>query len=180
MNETAKNFIIIALLVVVAVLAVKLIPKKDNTDNIDLTVITDFHTCSEAGFPVLETFPAQCRTSDGRTFVEDINENAEVVLSTPTRDALVTSPLSVSGKAKGGWFFEANIPVTLKDANGKVLAQKGAQATEPWQTPEFVNFSTVLEFTTPTTTTGILLVEKDNPSGLPENSGSYAIPVRFK
>ncbi|HYC29243.1 MAG TPA: Gmad2 immunoglobulin-like domain-containing protein [Chitinophagaceae bacterium] len=183
MNNNSKNYIIVALLAVVAILALIYIPRRDNNDNADdqdLTQITNFLTCSEAGYPVLETFPAQCRTPDGRTFVEDTNEHVDVVLSTPVRDGLVTSPLTVSGKARGNWFFEANLPVTLKDANGKILAQKGAQAEGEWMTTDFVNFTTVLEFSAPTTDTGILLVEKDNPSGLPEHAGSYAIPVRFK
>jgi hypothetical protein len=137
-------------------------------------------TCSESGFPVMESSPRQCRTPDGRLFVEDVSENAEVVISTPMRGQVVTSPLTVSGKAKGNWFFEANIPVTLKDSNGKTLVQKGAQAQGDWMTTDYVNFTIVLEFEQPTTEEGYLLIEKDNPSGLPENDSSFAIPVRFR
>jgi hypothetical protein len=88
--------------------------------------------------------------------------------------------LTVTGKAKGNWYFEANLPVTLKDSNGKVLAQVGAQAQGEWMTEDYVNFTAVLNFPTPTTEFGVLLIEKDNPSGLPENDASYAIPVRFR
>jgi hypothetical protein len=179
MNTDYKNFIIVGLIAVVAILALVLIPRNRDEDDKN-ALVTDYHTCVEAGFPILETFPPQCKTSDNRTFTDDINENAEVVISTPERGALVTSPLTVSGKAKGTWFFEANIPVTLKDTNGKVLSQVGAQAQGEWMTSEYVNFTTVLNFSAPETEFGVLLIEKDNPSGLPENDASFAIPIRFR
>jgi hypothetical protein len=36
--------------------------------------ITDFEACVAAGYPVAESYPRQCRTSDGRVFVEEIEE----------------------------------------------------------------------------------------------------------
>lgn len=182
-----RNYIIIGLLAVIALLALLYLPKKDasqtnnNNDQDGQTVtVTDFMSCAEAGYPVAESFPAQCRTPDGQVYVEDINESPEVVITSPTRGQLVTSPMTVSGKAKGNWFFEANLPITLKDETGKVLVQKGAQAEGDWMTPDYVNFSMVLEFAPPTTQYGVLLIEKDNPSGLPQNDSSFAIPVKFR
>lgn len=35
-------------------------------------VITNFEECIKAGNPVLESYPAQCRTPDGKHFVEEI------------------------------------------------------------------------------------------------------------
>ncbi|MBX4188290.1 MAG: Gmad2 immunoglobulin-like domain-containing protein [Candidatus Doudnabacteria bacterium] len=183
MNNQLKNVIIVVLLVAVVGLLLVLLPKKDKEQpgqQTDTSDIVDFHTCEEAGYPVLETYPQQCRTPDGKSFTEDLSENAEVVINTPTRGATVKSPLTVTGKAKGNWFFEANIPVTLKDSNGKVLAQIGAQAQSDWMTTDYVNFTAVLNFPIPSTEFGVLLIEKDNPSGLPENDASYAIPVKFK
>jgi hypothetical protein len=180
MNNTLKNVLIVVLLAVIAGLVIYLIPKREDPVDERNAHVSDFLTCSEAGFPVMESYPAQCRTSDGRVFVEDVNENAEVVVTVPTQGQTVTSPMTVTGKAKGNWFFEANLPVTLKDQNGKVLAQKGAQAQGDWMTTDYVNFTTVLEFTTPETQYGVLLIQKDNPSGLTENDASYAIPVRFR
>lgn len=34
--------------------------------------ITSFADCAEAGYPVMESYPEQCRTPDGRTFTRDI------------------------------------------------------------------------------------------------------------
>lgn len=33
--------------------------------------IANFEECAEAGYPVMESFPRQCRTPDGRLFVEE-------------------------------------------------------------------------------------------------------------
>jgi len=37
-----------------------------------LAAIEDFDTCAAAGYPVMESFPPQCRPPAARTFVEDI------------------------------------------------------------------------------------------------------------
>lgn len=142
--------------------------------------VADFHSCIDAGYPTLESFPRQRKTPDGQTFTEEIKELPEVIVETPTRGALVTSPLTVKGKARGTWFFEANLPVTLKDQNGKILAQKGFQAKTNWMTEDYVEFEDSLTFSMPATEYGVLVIENDNPSGLPENEKSFAVPVRFK
>ncbi len=36
------------------------------------TAINSFEECAVAGFPIMESYPEQCRTPDGRTFVHDI------------------------------------------------------------------------------------------------------------
>lgn len=36
--------------------------------------IKNFEECERAGYPVLETYPRQCKTPDGRTFTEKIEK----------------------------------------------------------------------------------------------------------
>ncbi|MBI1755388.1 PQQ-dependent sugar dehydrogenase [Candidatus Azambacteria bacterium] len=93
---------------------------------------------------------------------------------------IVKSPLMAQGEARGNWFFEASFPVRLYDANGKELAAVPAQAQGEWMTTEFVPFQAQLEFQPPATDTGMLVLEKDNPSGLPEHDDQLVIPVRFR
>ncbi|RJR15043.1 hypothetical protein C4579_03175 [Candidatus Microgenomates bacterium] len=38
----------------------------------DSTAIISFADCVRAGYPVMESYPEQCRTPDGRTFVRDV------------------------------------------------------------------------------------------------------------
>jgi len=92
----------------------------------------------------------------------------------------VKSPLIVEGEARGMWFFEADFPVKLLDANGNVIIFHYAEAQSDWMTEEFVPFKSELVFEKPDTPTGILVLIKDNPSGLPENDDEYAIPVNFE
>lgn len=105
--------------------------------------------------------------------------NALIVLDTPIPDAVVTSPLTIIGKARGNWYFEASFPVRILDAHGNELAIAPATAQGDWMTTDFVPFSLILPFATSTTETGTLVLEKDNPSGLPEHDNELRIPVRF-
>lgn len=145
--------------------------------------VTTFADCVKAGSTIMESYPRQCKSKDGKTFREDIGNELEkdnlIRVSNPRPNAIVTSPLTIRGMARGNWFFEANFPVKLYDGNGVELAWDIAQAQSDWMTTEFVPFEATLSFTMPTTTTGTLLLDKDNPSGLPENEDALRIPVQF-
>ena len=108
------------------------------------------------------------------------NVDGEATISRPAANAVVTSPVHITGKARGNWFFEASLPVRILDANGTVLASGPAMAQSDWMTTDFVPFDITLSFSAPTTNTGTIVVAKDNPSGLPEHDGSISIPIRFK
>lgn len=107
-----------------------------------------------------------------------VSEN--VVVTSPLPKQVVESPLEIVGQAKGTWFFEASFPVLMMDANGKVIGTGYAQARDEWMTTDFVPFRSVLMFTPPETETGTLVLQKDNPSGLPEFDDSVSFPIRFK
>ena len=46
-------------------------------------------------------------------------------------------------------------------------------------TDAFVPFSAELSFEKPTTSTGTLVLERSNASGLPEHDAELRVPVRF-
>jgi len=91
----------------------------------------------------------------------------------------VSSPLTLTGEARGNWYFEASFPIHLYDANGKELAVAVAQAQGDWMTTEFVPFKAMMEFPKPATAEGVLVFQKDNPSGLPEHDDQLRIAVKF-
>ena len=97
----------------------------------------------------------------------------------PLPDVLVQSPLIVKGSARGQWYFEASFPVKIFDSNGKLLGGVPAQAQGDWMTTDFVPFQATLTFDNPTTEKGTVVLQKDNPSGLPQNDASISIPVYF-
>jgi hypothetical protein len=104
----------------------------------------------------------------------------KLIVVAPERNALITSPLILTGSARGPWYFEASFPVRLFDAQGNEVAVVPAQAEGEWMTEEFVPFAATLTFVAPTSDTGTLVFQRDNPSGLPENDDSFSLPVRFR
>ncbi|RJQ36354.1 hypothetical protein C4552_03645 [Candidatus Parcubacteria bacterium] len=146
----------------------------------------DFATCVARGFPVTESHPRQCRAGD-KTFTESVappqNERAQIpdliVLDRPLQNEVVSSPLVLEGEARGNWYFEASFPIRIFDADNRELGVIPAQAQGEWMTTDFVPFRAVLYFDPPTTETGTLVLEKDNPSGLPEHANELRVPVRF-
>lgn len=131
-----------------------------------------------------DTSPEGVCEAQGGTFNPEVNECVLplIYVTAPTSDALITSPLIVSGKARGYWYFEASFPLEITDSSGKVLAQSHAEAQGNWMTEDYVPFKGTLTFTKPTTGDGkgFIVFRKDNPSGLPENEASVSIPIRFK
>jgi hypothetical protein len=145
-------------------------------------VVTSFDQCVTAGNPVMESYPPRC-TAPGQTFVQDIGNELEksdlIKLDSPRPNQVVTSPLEISGTARGTWFFEASFPVYLYDSAGNQLAGGVATAQSEWTTDDFVPFTTTLSFTAPKEGVGELVLQKDNPSGLPEYDDALRVPVKF-
>jgi hypothetical protein len=125
--------------------------------------------------PVSSSTPA---TSDTGTPAAGLSDLIRV--DAPKANEVVKSPLTVVGSARGTWYFEASFPIRVEDANGKVLGQTPAQAQGDWMTTSFVPFAATLTTASSTTATGYLVLEKDNPSGLPENAAELRIPIRFR
>lgn len=98
---------------------------------------------------------------------------------TPISDTTITRPLKIVGEVPGNWSFEASFPVLLKDDQGKVIAQQPATLQGDWMTEDLVPFIATLDFSQPAGTTGTLVLQKDNPSGLAENDDSVSIPIKF-
>lgn len=111
----------------------------------------------------------------------------EVLVGTlPTPEAVLTAPLpgmtvghtiTVTGAARGGWFFEGSLPVQVRDMNNNIIASAPAQAQSDWMTPELVPFAVTITLPTTTVGTVALVVKNDNPSGMPENEKSFEIPL---
>jgi hypothetical protein len=109
-----------------------------------------------------------------------ISADGHVSVTTPHAGDVVSSPVTITGTVTGGgWFFEASFPVKVIDADGAVLGRGQAQAHSDWMTTGTVPFAATITFTAPHSGTGTIVLAKDNPSGMPQNDMSLAIPVRF-
>lgn len=181
---TLRTFLGAATIVVLAiVLSVYLFTRQSS-----LTPVTSFETCVAAGYPVMESYPRQCRTPDNRTYAEEVlqkvtytNASADmIVVDLPFPGAVTGKEFSVIGKARGTWFFEASFPIELVDKDGKQLMVAVAQAQEEWMTTEFVPFKA--DFKAPESYIGpaTLILKKDNPSGLAEYDASVSFPITIE
>ncbi|MDX1535185.1 MAG: Gmad2 immunoglobulin-like domain-containing protein [Candidatus Spechtbacterales bacterium] len=176
---------IVILFMVFAVASLILIQKSDtpDTNNINKSSINNFQECADAGYPIMESYPRQCRTSDGDLFVEDIGNVIEkqddIRINNPMPGDTVSSPLLVRGEARGYWFFEADFPIKVLDSSGNELGAGIAKAQGDWMTEDFVVFEASVEFSNSETKEGTLVLQKDNPSGLPENEDELIIPIEF-
>jgi Immunoglobulin-like domain of bacterial spore germination len=129
-----------------------------------------------------------------------IDAKADLIkLVSPVPGGVIENGVTVSGQARGQWFFEASFPVVLTNWDGLIIAEGIATAEGEWMTTEFVPFSATLNFVNPYSEGnpdymkgGSLILKKDNPSGLPENDKVNAegregalghdaleIPIRF-
>lgn len=143
--------------------------------------ITNFDECAAAGNPVMESWPRQCRAGD-ETFVENIGNEFEklnlIRINTPRPNQEISSPLTVEGVARGYWFFEGDFSVKLLDKNNNLIGKTILSTQGEWMTEEFVPFKGELVFTSPSQK-GLLILEKDNPSGLLENDDQLIVPVHI-
>jgi len=153
-------------------------------------VATSFQECVALGYPVMESYPRQCRDAHGNHFTENIGNTLDkadlIELTRPRPNDVISSPLQLSGEARGYWFFEASFPVTLTNWDGLIIAEHYAQADGEWMTEDFVSFTSTLNFESPYhdgdpdfMKRGALILQKDNPSGLPEHDDALEIPVFF-
>lgn len=150
----------------------------------ELNNIQSFEQCAAAGNPIMETYPAQCQTKDGQTFTESIGNEMQmqdkIRITSPRPNQLLVNPVTITGEAKGSWFFEAQAPVKLIDQSDEVVATGIIKANGDWMTEKFVSFSGELTFKNPPSPKATLVFEKDNPSGDPAKAETLSIPVYLK
>lgn len=103
-----------------------------------------------------------------------------IIVDFPKPEDTVSSPLIITGKARGGWYFEGGFPISLYcGPNGKI-ADSHATAQGEWMTDDFVDFEGIIEFETECESMGMLILNKNNPSDLRELDDKVMIPVYFE
>lgn len=127
----------------------------------------------EAVMPVIRHIERAESTSTAIRIPDDLK------LNNFKMEEVISSPFSIEGSARGSWFFECSFPVKVLDQSGKELGVGVAQAQSDCLTSDFVPFKATVMFTRPTSSVGSLVLQKDNPSGLPENDQKVILPVKF-
>ena len=77
-------------------------------------LVTNFNECQKAGYPIMESYPAQCRTPEGQVFIQTITEPIPI------------APVEPRGVQFGGQsiikinqkiVFSDGLSITLKEIN---------------------------------------------------------------
>lgn len=123
------------------------------------------------------------RTAPNCEFAPCPQPTANIVVTSPIRDQGITSPVTISGTARGSWFFEGSFPISIVNWDGLIIGEGVAQAQAEWMTEDFVPFSATISYIFASDTPynrGVIILKKDNPSGLPEHDASIEIPIIFE
>jgi hypothetical protein len=113
--------------------------------------------------------------------LDPVPDHELITLESPKPREKVTTPLVIKGKARGNWFFEASFPVILTNWDGLIIAEGVATADGDWMTEAFVPFTAEIHFEKPAfDERGTLILQKANPSDLPENDDALEIPIVFE
>lgn len=197
-----QSTIITGVVIAAAALAALVFGLHYTSDRQILAEVKNYEDCRKAGFQVEGTSSETCATPDGRTFTRIVethhstttpftatttvpsNLNSykdQIVITSPKAREAISSPLVITGKARGSWYFEGSFAVKLIDSKNRELAYEDAYAKGEWTTDEYVPFTVTLNFTHPgpTIAEGTLVFIKDNPSGLPQNDDQFKMPIRF-
>lgn len=109
------------------------------------------------------------------------DKSDQIVVISPIKNSQISSPLSISGRARGSWFFEGSFPIVLLDSDRNMIAEGHVTAQGEWMTQDFVKFIGSLQFNNYIKgSNGLLVLKKDNPSGIVSNNDSIEIPITFK
>lgn len=103
--------------------------------------------------------------------------SADLELFVPKPGEVITSPYQIRGFARGNWFFEASFPVLITTLDGDVLLETYANAQSDWMTESMVPFIAELNFDITDTQEVLLVLKKDNPSGLKEHDAKLSYPI---
>jgi len=116
---------------------------------------------------------ADCCDGDGE-------EEENIRITSPQPNDIVTSPLVITGEARGTWYFEGEFPVDLYDKDCIKIGEGYASAQEFWMVPDFVSFQATIEFDPGDSTTGMLVLGKHNPTGCVQFDDNLLVPVGFE
>ncbi len=130
--------------------------------------------------PVVEEIPTPIPVTP---VISPATKDDMIVLYSPLPKSAIASPLTIEGKARGNWFFEASFPIVLTNWDGVIIAEGFATAQGEWMTTEYVPFTATLAFTKPDTQVsdrGWLILKKDNPSGEPQFDNALEVEIHYQ
>ena len=84
---------LLGLIVVLTIIAGLMLSLSNIAKQQEMYAISTFAECKAAGYPIMESYPEQCATPDGRTFTND----TQAVQMPPPQTGIVANGCAVSG-----------------------------------------------------------------------------------
>ncbi len=109
----------------------------------------------------------------------------KIVVSSPLPESTVSgSPITITGRAVGNWFFEASAPVDVVNWDGLIIGQGyvTVDAGYDWMTTDLVPFTGTVSYDASLLAPynyGWIIMKKDNPSGEPALDESLEFKILF-
>ncbi|MFH1192882.1 MAG: hypothetical protein V1656_01015 [Candidatus Jorgensenbacteria bacterium] len=107
--------------------------------------------------------------------------SGQLEISSPEPNAVIVSPVVIRGQTTSMWtMFEGEAgAVLVNDGNARGLGQGILRVVGDWTKP-VAEFEAIITFEESTTQSGWLTFYDANPSGDPDLTYTYTLPVRFK
>lgn len=124
----APLYILISLAILTTALGAYLVQQSTPKPKI---TINSFDDCIKAGYPVMESYPRQCRTPDGKSFTEILNEEEKkkLVPPIPTPDETVNWEIYTDSSKKFSFKYPGNLYIKGRGAQ-IFIAKKDATPAE--------------------------------------------------
>jgi len=142
-----------------------------------LALTMTFSACAENIQPSNTTEESAANTVSVGVVESKMLKTDKIMVTSPLPGATVMPPLEITGEARGTWFFEASFPVKIVSKEGDLIAETYAQAEGEWMTEEFVPFKATVKNFYGSGQEAILVLQKDNPTGLPEHDEKVEMPI---
>ena len=181
--------IVVVILIVLAILPKSSGEKQAMEDCIQSggTYVVSSQTCAPSGAPAVSTGtgskPVTVGTSTTRMIFTPASAANDIHIDSPIVNATLhpSTPIKLSGQARGSWFFEATFGAELTDAKGKVISVGKVQSQGDWMVDSMVQFTGSIPYVQqPYGSRGYVVLKKDNPSDMRQFDASVKIPVLFQ
>ncbi len=100
-QKQTRTITLIGIAIVLTLIAGLLLSLSNIAKKQRMYAISTFEECKNEGYPIMESFPEQCATPDGRTFVNDTQavpvENPNAGMPAPGTPYLTSNGCAVSG-----------------------------------------------------------------------------------
>ena len=147
MKKMKKSLLLSGIVLLIVIIGIILFFQSRKT-------MENFEDCAAQGYPIMESYPRQCRAGE-KTFVEEIpEEEANIRVSKPQANEEIGLPFTLSGEART---FESTVNFRVRDEDGTILLEDFTTALVS-ETSTFGEFSTEVSYPAPKGTTGMIEV----------------------